>query len=402
MSPLARRLVWIFAVLGLAAALSSLYIHHQLLAEPGYASICDINDTVSCQHAYLSRYGNVYGIPVALFGVVWFVFVLVLALVGTAGPPSIRESYPAYLFATTTIGLAVILYFAYASFFVLKTLCLFCMGTWLAVIGLFIVSGLSRSMPPMTSLPRRIVTDLRALITRPALVALVIVFLAAAASSLAFYPSEAALRDQAARAQAAQPVSAAQKSEFERYWESLPRVTLPISADGAAVLIVKFTDMQCPMCGATFFDDRPVLSKYQSQYPGAVKFVAKDYPLQPDCNSHVLRPMHTAACDAAVAVRLASQHGKGAELEEYLYGHQQMMSPAMVREAARTIGGVQDFDLQYPKVIQAVKSDVSLGGILGVSQTPTFFVNGVKVEGMTAQALDLAIEYELKKAGKIK
>jgi hypothetical protein len=112
--------------------------------------------------------------------------------------------------------------------------------------------------------------------------------------------------------------------------------------------------------------------------------------------------MHTAACDAAVAVRLAGQHGKAAELEEHFYAHQPMLSPAMVREAARTIGGVQDFDVQYPRAIQAVKSDASLGGLLGVTQTPTFFVNGVKVEGMTAQALDLAIEYELKKAGRIK
>jgi uncharacterized membrane protein/protein-disulfide isomerase len=401
MSPLARRLVWVLALVGLAVSLTSLYVHYQMLVQPGYISFCDINATVSCQQAYLSRYGSVMGVPVALFGAIWFGFVLLLAVLGAAGPGPVRESVPAYLFATATIGLAVVLYMAYAAFFVLKAVCVLCLTTYAAVIGLFIVSGLSSSMPPMTTLPRRLFSDLRALVARPALLSLVMIFVAGAVSAVAFFPSEASLRVKAAQ-QAAQPATADQRSEFERFWESQPRITVPVSSGGAAVVIVKFTDMQCPLCGQTFFDMRPILSKYQSQYPGAVKFITKDYPLQPDCNSNVLRPMHTAVCDAAVAVRLAGQRGKGEALEEYFYSHQPTLSPATVREAAQTIAGVQDLDLQYPRVIESVKADVALGHLLNVRATPTFFINGVKMEGGTAQTLDLAIAYELKKAGKIK
>ncbi len=401
MSPLARRLVWMLALVGLAASLTSLYVHYQLLAQPGYASFCDISETVNCQHAYLSRYGSVRGVPVALFGVVWFVAVIALAWLGEVAPQSVRESVPAYLFAASTIGLAVVLYMAYAAFFVLKAVCVLCLTTYIAVIGLFIVSGLSRSMPPMTTLPRRFVSDLRALASRPAILSVVIVLLAGAVSAVAFFPSEASLRESAAR-QAARPATADQRSEFDRFWESLPRITVPVPSDGAVVVIVKFTDLQCPACGQSFFDDRPVLSKYQSQYPGTVKFVAKDFPLQPECNASMLRPMHAAACDAAVAVRLARQHNKGDALEEYFYGHQATLSPVTVREAAQTIGGVQDFDLQYARALEGVKADVGLARLLGVHQTPTFFVNGVKLEGATAQTIDMAIAYELKRAGRIK
>lgn len=401
MSPLARRVVLVLALIGLAASLTSLYVHYQMLVQPGYISFCDINQTFSCQQAYLSRYGSVRGVPVALFGVIWFGFVLMLAFLGAAGPAPVRESVPAYLFATATIGLAVVLYMAYAAFFVLKAVCVLCLTTYAAVIGLFIVSGLSSSMPPMTTLPRRLFSDLRAIVARPALLSVVIVFLAGAVSAVAFFPSEASLRAKAAQ-QAAQPATADQRSEFERFWEAQPRITVPVPSDGAAVVIVKFTDLQCPACGQSFFDARPILSKYQAQYPGAVKFIAKDYPLQPDCNSNVLRPMHTAACDAAVAVRLARQRNKGEALEEYFYSHQPTMSPTTVREAAQTIAGVQDLDLQYPRVIESVKADVGLGRLLNVRQTPTFFINGVKLEGATAQAIDMAIAYELKKAGKIK
>ena len=402
MSPLSRRLVWVLALCGLAASATSLYVHYQMLAQPGYVSFCDINQTVSCQQAYLSRYGSAWGVPVALYGMIWFVFVLVLAFVGAAGPESVRESMPAYLFATATVGLAVTLYMAYAAFFVLKAVCVLCLATYAAVIGLFIVSGLSKSMPPMTTLPRRVFGDLRALIARPALLSVVIVFLAGAVSAIAFFPDEAALRTRAAETQTAQPVTPNQQSEFERFWDAQPRMTVGVPAEGAAVLIVKFTDLQCPQCGVTFFDLRPILSKYRAQFPGAVKMVTKDYPLQPECNSHVPRPLHTAACDAAVAVRLARQRNKGESLEEYLYGHQPTMSPASVRDAAFAIAGVQDLDLQYPRVIGEVKADVGLGRLLGVTGTPTLFINGVRIVAAAAQTIDLAIAYELKKAGRIK
>jgi uncharacterized membrane protein/protein-disulfide isomerase len=401
MSPLTRRLVWVLALAGLAVSLTSLYVHYQLLVNPSYASFCDVSDTINCEHAYMSRYGSVFGVPVALFGAIWFVFVLLLALLERTAPASVRESIPLYLFVFSTVGLAVVLYMAYAAFFVLKALCVLCLATYIAVIGLFIVSGLSRSMPPMLTLPRRLLSDLRALATRPLLLLVVALVVAGTASAVAFFPSESKL--QAARAQqAAAPATADERSEFVRYWDSLPRVSVPVPSGGAAVVIVKFTDLQCPACGQSFFDDRPVISKYESQYPGAIKFIVKYYPLQPECNPNILRPFHSASCDAAVAELLAEKQGKGPALEEYFYSHQAMMSPVMVREAARTVGGITDFDQGYAGAMATIKADVGLASLLGVRATPTFFVNGVKLEGPTVKTLDMAIAYELKKAGKIK
>jgi uncharacterized membrane protein/protein-disulfide isomerase len=398
MSPLARRLVWLFALVGLAASLGSLYVHHQLLANPAYTSFCDINQTVSCTQAYLSRYGSFQGIPVALLGVLWFAFVIVCAALELSGPGSFKDTFPAYLFVLSTMGLAVVLYLGYAAFFVLKAVCLMCLTTYVAVIGLFIVSGIATSLP-MTTLPRRFFEDLRALVSRPVALVVLLLFLVGAASAVAFFPKGAA---GAASLQAQAPTAGAQ-SEFERWWTGLPRVTVPVPSDGAAVVIVKFTDYQCPSCGQSFLNDRPIISKYQGQFPGAVKFVAKDYPLQPECNANVPRPIHLAACDAAVAVRLARQHAKGDALEEYFYTHQAMLTPMSVREYAQSIGGVADFDTQYQRTIDSVKTDVGLGKLLGVRVTPTFFINGVKVDGgLAPQTMDMAIAYELKKAGKIK
>ena len=150
MTTLARRLLAGFGALGLAASATATWVHYQLLANPDYSSFCDINATVSCKQAYLSRYGSVAGVPVAVGGLIFFTLVLLLVWAGAAGRPA-ADSAPAYLFALSTIGLAVVLYLGYASFFILKEVCPLCVTTYLAAIGVFIVSSgcifASQTMP---------------------------------------------------------------------------------------------------------------------------------------------------------------------------------------------------------------------------------------------------------------
>ena len=270
----ARRLVLLFTLVGLLAASTSLYVHSRLLAEPDYTSFCDINATFSCTDAYLSRYGSVLGIPVALFGVIWFVFVGIL-VVGFARPgTSAHENLAGYLFAFSTVGLAVVLYLGYAAFFILKAVCLLCLTTYVAVIGLFWVSGVSTSFP-MTTLPRRALRDLKALVSSPLALAVTVLFLAGAASAMAFFPRGKAV---AVAPSVLETPSASQQSDFDRWYASAPRTIVPVSNEGAVVLIVKFTDYQCPSCGQTFLSYRPILAKYEAQIPGSGAAGVKGLP----------------------------------------------------------------------------------------------------------------------------
>jgi protein-disulfide isomerase len=126
--------------------------------------------------------------------------------------------------------------------------------------------------------------------------------------------------------------------------------------------------------------------------------VLKDYPLHNECNPAVTTAMHAGACAAAVAVRLAKRNNRAEALEEWLYTHQDAMTRESVRQAARDVGQVTDFDAQYTATLEAVKADIALGRQLGVRSTPTFFINGVKVEGaMAPQFFDQAIAYELQR-----
>jgi len=62
----------------------------------------------------------------------------------------------------------------------------------------------------------------------------------------------------------------------------------------------------------------------------------------------------------------------------------------------RDIGQVPDFDAKYQATIELVKGDIAMGQQLKVNQTPTFFINGIKIDGAWApQFFDQAIAYEL-------
>jgi protein-disulfide isomerase len=75
------------------------------------------------------------------------------------------------------------------------------------------------------------------------------------------------------------------------------------------------------------------------------------------------------------------------------------MTPDSVKQAAKEIGQVTDFDEKYQATLALVKGDIALGRTLNVTQTPTFFINGVKVDGAWApQFFDQAIAYELQHA----
>jgi uncharacterized membrane protein/predicted DsbA family dithiol-disulfide isomerase len=388
MSKSAARFALACALVGLAASTAAAWVHYHLLFDPHYTSFCDVNGTFNCSQVYLSRFGTAFGVPVALLGAIWFALATVVSILGLAGPASVRESVPGYLFVLSTAALAVVLYLAYASVAILKTYCPLCLITYAAVIGLFLVSGAATSVP-MTTLPRRAARDLRLLVASPLAIALAILFVGGAVSTLAFFPREGSTPAEA------RSLSADQRSEIERYMESAPRVPIIIPAEGARVLIVKFNDYQCPACGQSYLAYKSILAKYEAQAPGAVRMVLKDYPLNPNCNTGV-GMVHSAACEAAVAVRLAREHKRGEALEEWLYTHQSEMTPASVRQAARDIGGVTDFEARFPTTVELVKGDTMLGKQLGVKSTPTFFINGVKVEGMwIPQYFDQAIGYEL-------
>jgi protein-disulfide isomerase len=346
------------------------------------------------------------GVPVALIGVVFFAFVLLLIALCQRSFTA-RRNLPGYVFALSTVGLAGVLYLAYASLFVLNVVCLLCVGTYAAMVGLFVLSGVAATSYPMSSLPRRASQDMRALARTPAALGIVVAFVVAAIVSVTFFPGEPlAASAQSAPLSPSAPTGTPQAppvpqnaiEQVERFLEAAPRVPIVAAASGAAVVIFKYNDYQCPPCRQTFMDFKPVLANLQQEYPGQIAFITRDFPLDPECNS--IGGGHQAACEAAVAVRLAREKGRADAMEEWLFANQPTLTPDVVKEGLTMVAGVTDFDARYPQTLQLVKTDIALGRQLDVRGTPTFFMNGIRLPNFNrGEYFDAAVRWELRRLG---
>ncbi len=261
------------------------------------------------------------------------------------------------------MGLAFVLYLGWASYFQLKTFCLLCAITYVAVIGVFIVSGGATTFP-MTTLPRRAPRDLRALSSSPIALVLALLFVAGAGTVIAYFPREAPRAASSAPAPI-EPLTAQQRADLEQWWLVQPAGNPLVPSDGAKVTIVGFSDFQCPHCRQGHETYRGVVAKYAGN--NQVRFLFKHFPLEGECNTNALAGNHYAACEAAAAVVMARANGKAEPMTDWLYANQTSLTPASVREAAKSIGGSRTSTGGYARALEEVKADATLGGQLGVS-----------------------------------
>lgn len=153
-----------------------------------------------------------------------------------------------------------------------------------------------------------------------------------------------------------------------------PRATIdPERTRGPAtapVTILEWSDFQCPFCREV----QPVLGRLLAEFPDTVRLVFKDFPLR----------SHEMAVPAALAARCAGAQGRFWEYHDMLF----VAQPAFAREDligyARRLGldttrFGECLDRAAPR--DAVMADQREGREAGVRATPTFFVNGRKIEG---------------------
>jgi uncharacterized membrane protein/protein-disulfide isomerase len=387
MTAKSRIIILVLALVGLAFAGGSTWVHYKILTDASFIPSCDVNSTFNCSQVYLSPYGSLWGVPVAIGGLFWFALVAAIAAFGRVGKGQPAGSY---IFVLSIVGMAAVLYLGQASY-TMKTFCILCMGTYVSVIGIFLTSGASPSIP-ILQVPARMFSDLVSALKKPTVAAVALAIVAVTASTMAFFPKEGTRPQLAAK-----PIEST--SDFADAWSKQPRIDLGIPADGAKVIIVKFNDYQCPMCRITHEAYLPVLEKFEQSNPGAVKYVLKDWPWNTKCNSNA-QTLHPAPCEAAAAVRIARNQGKDKEheMEAWVFAHQPA-SPDELKAAAQKILGISDFDRQYQQQLPAIRRDIADGVALGVRGTPTYFINGVRInDTMPPPYFELAIQLELNKA----
>jgi protein-disulfide isomerase len=157
----------------------------------------------------------------------------------------------------------------------------------------------------------------------------------------------------------------------------------------AKVTIVEFSDFHCPFCKRT----QAALARVRETYGDRVRIVYRDFPLV---------QLHPQARRAAQAARCAGDQGKYWEMHDAIYAGDANSSDGYVTGLATKIGA------DAPALLAclnagahdtAIQKDIDEGTALGVTGTPTFFVNGRAVFGAQPyEAFAKIIDDELSRA----
>lgn len=164
----------------------------------------------------------------------------------------------------------------------------------------------------------------------------------------------------------------------------------------APVVLEEFGDYQCPPCGAM----HPVLKKIEDDYGDRVALIFRNFPLQ---------KIHKNAFSAARAAEAAGSQGKFWEMHSMLYQNQKEWAespeprPLFANYASRLSLNVEKFkaDVEKPETAARIVADFQRGDSMGVSGTPSIFLNGRQLPVETALSdAKLRAEIDATLAGK--
>lgn len=142
-----------------------------------------------------------------------------------------------------------------------------------------------------------------------------------------------------------------------------------------SVVVVEFSDFQCPACASVHEPLKQVLSKFE----GKVSYVHRHFPLT---------SIHKNALTAAHASEAAYNQGKFFEYGDVLFTKQSewegLSDPSEKYMAYAKELGLDakkfEFDLKSREVAERVNTDMVYANRHALSGTPTFFVNGVQID----------------------
>ena len=156
------------------------------------------------------------------------------------------------------------------------------------------------------------------------------------------------------------------------------------------VTFVEFLDFECEGCGALF----PVIEQLRSEYGDRVNFVIRYFPLGGHFNAErAARAVEAAAQQDALEAMYTKMFKTQKE-----WGEQRVPADATFRQFAADLGlDMAAFDAAYadPATLERIRIDMADGRALGVTGTPTLFVNGERISPKSYEDLTSALDRQL-------
>lgn len=379
--------------------LSGLSLHEYLSVKSGLDgfSLCKIGQNFDCAAVSQSSWSILWGIPLASWGIVFYVFTFVLQVLATKKNLFFKDTAASIFLVTYSLASIFSIFLFLVSYFVIGKLCPLCIGLYLVNFLLLFVTlkyakpltlgqGLRIGLLRILKIPQYLlglgseksVQD-NNLVRLGTLLLLIIIF---AATALQDYIMGRMIA----------PIVVSNQTIANWEKQPLEQINLvstgnflgdySIGTEGAPIVIVEFSDFQCSACRRMNQVLKPLLKEYE----GKVKLVYKNFPLDNACNPMIPQKFHEHACYAATLARCAGEQDKFWQMADYINelnvfdtSEDYQAIRAELNNGISSVGldaiAMQEC-LSSDRELNRVRQDVAEGNRLGIQGTPSIWING--------------------------
>ncbi len=404
-------LVLIFSVLGGVLSLYATGLTFRFttagLIEP---SACSFSDLFTCDTVLSTSYAKMFGVPVAWFGFMYFLwvfFVSVFALINRRKQSGVA-AIDIIIFVTSAAVLITLM--KALQLISLGVLCPVCAGMYVCVFVIFISciklrrTGIRKLISSNVSYVKSIFSSrlsnerysdyfsANGTISHPWRYWIIFIWLFAIGFLGLRYYENTVIK----------PGLPNLGPIIQKYYQEEVKDIDPAGASfagkpDAKVRIIEFTDFECPSCRLLSLNMSSILLEYRDR----AGFYFMNYPLDRSVNENVTGDLHKNAGFAALAGICAGDQGKFLEFQEIMFENQTSLRAEFIEETAKSLGlNMEEFRscIQSDETLEKLKTQIRTGKNAGVNATPYLFINGRKVHYWNSpEVIRSIIEEELKR-----
>ncbi len=353
-------------IVGLLISTYLAYSHYHNYTDLGYQSFCALSKAINCDTVSQSSYSVLWNLPVAIWGVVGYLFFLILSFFGLAPSVGHRRIWSLCFAVAVAFSLASAA-FAWISMFRIRSYCILCIGTYAINFLLVYFSWIIRRRFQIEPIRPAIINDIRFLIAkRNVSVPVFLWFAVGLMLSVLFFPDHWNVRILAEAAD----VKTGMTSDGHPW----------IGAENPALEIVEFADYLCFQCKKMHHH----LRKLVAQHPDAIRLIHRNYPMDHQFNPIVAEPFHEGAGKMAILAIHAAAIGKFWAMNDTLFNLAGADRRIDLNETARQAGmdsRTLAAALEHGPYLQRLLFEIRDGMKLGIVGTPSYLVNGKIYEG---------------------
>ena len=354
------------AVVGLLDSAYLAISHYRNYADIGYQSFCAISRAVNCDTVSQSPYALLLDLPVAVWGIIGYAFLLILLLFTTGREANKKRIWSLifWLSLAFTCGSVIL---ALISTFRIRSYCIMCIVTYGVNFLLVYYAWLIRRRFSGAGLIEDTREDLHFLWHKKAkCIPLFLIFVAIVVSTWIFFPTYWHLKPP--------PLTADIPHGFTEAGHPW------IGAERPVLEITEFADYQCFQCWKMHF----ILRQLMTSNPGKFRIIHRNYPMDHEFNPIVREPFHIGSAKLALLAAYGASKNKFWQMNDLLY----IIGGRKIKIGTRELANILDLDsnelarsINDPRNRHRVKHDIYVGNKLGITGTPAYVIDGVIYQG---------------------